>query len=193
MKTDPHTPLLRVGVLGCGMISADHLRAWARCTGAAVVAVCDPQQDRAEGRAREFGIPASYTSPAAMFAAEALDLVDIITSRQTHADMVRLAAKHKVHALCEKPLCPTLAEAESLVREVGEEQADQMIAYTQKCTVVPLDTTIALLAADLHREHKLATADAIVYATALSQQAKVLTCDAHFKGLPDVLFLPKLA
>lgn len=97
----------------------------------------------------------------------------------------------------DKPECivPTIVQLELskwLVREVGEEEADQMIAYTQMCTVVPLDTTIALLAADLHREHKLATADAIVYATALKQQVQMLTCDAHFKGLPEVLFFPKL-
>ena len=77
------------------------------------------------------------------------------------------------------------------MRELGEDQADQVIAYTQKCVVVPLDTTIALLAADLHREHKLATADAIVYATARHVGAELLTCDAHFDGLPDVAVFPK--
>jgi len=78
-----------------------------------------------------------------------------------------------------------------LVREVGEEQADQVIAYTQKCIVVPLDTVIALLAADLHREYKLATADAIVYATARRKEATLLTCDAHFETLPDVSLFSK--
>jgi predicted nucleic acid-binding protein len=66
-------------------------------------------------------------------------------------------------------IVPTIVQLELskwLVREAGEDKADQVIAYTQKCVVVPLDTVIALLAADLHREHKLATADAIVYATA---------------------------
>ncbi len=51
-------------------------------------------------------------------------------------------------------------------RELGEDQADQVIACTQKCVVMPLDTSIALLTAELHREYRLATADAIVYATA---------------------------
>ncbi|OZI60950.1 type II toxin-antitoxin system VapC family toxin [Bordetella genomosp. 11] len=91
-------------------------------------------------------------------------------------------------------IVPTIVQLELskwLVREVGEEGADQVIAYTQKCAVVPLDSAIALLAADLHREHKLATADAIVYATAQHQHAELLTCDAHFEGLPDVVFLRK--
>ena len=96
----------------------------------------------------------------------------------------------------EQPLCivPTIVQLELskwLVREVGEEQADQVIAYTLKCAVVPMDTAIALLAATLHREHKLATADAIVYATAQQQRAELLTCDAHFEGLPDVVLFSK--
>ena len=99
-------------------------------------------------------------------------------------------------ALPDKPYCvvPTIVQLELskwLMREVGEEKADEVIAYTQKCRVVPLDTTIALLAADLHREHKLATADAIVYATARHQDADLLTCDRHFEGLPNVVFFPK--
>ncbi|MBK8767883.1 MAG: type II toxin-antitoxin system VapC family toxin [Burkholderiaceae bacterium] len=98
----------------------------------------------------------------------------------------------------DKPQCivPTIVQLELskwLMREVGEEQADQVVAYTLKCAVVPMDTAIALLAANLHREHKLATADAIVYATALHQKADLLTCDAHFQGLPDVVLLSKTA
>lgn len=93
-------------------------------------------------------------------------------------------------------IVPTIVQLELskwLVRELGDDQADQMIAYTQKCVVVPLDTSIALLAADLHREHKLATADAIVYATAQHEGAELLTCDAHFQGLPDVALFAKTA
>jgi predicted nucleic acid-binding protein len=96
-------------------------------------------------------------------------------------------------ALCIVPTIVQLELSKWLVREVGEEEADQVIAFTQKCVVVPLDTPIALLAADLHRQHKLATADAIVYATAQHMGADLLTCDAHFDGLPDVTLFPKAA
>jgi predicted nucleic acid-binding protein len=91
---------------------------------------------------------------------------------------------------------PTIVQLELskwLWREAGEERADQVIAFTQKCIVVPLDTPIALLAAELHRQHKLATADAIVYATAQVRGAELLTCDAHFAGLPGVLLFRKTA
>jgi predicted nucleic acid-binding protein len=91
-------------------------------------------------------------------------------------------------------IVPTIVQLELdkwLTREVGESVSDQVIAYTQNCILAVLDTNIALQAADLHRQYKLATADAIVYATALVYGADLLTCDAHFEGLPDVVFIKK--
>ncbi|MDH4554300.1 type II toxin-antitoxin system VapC family toxin [Pseudomonas sp. BN417] len=94
----------------------------------------------------------------------------------------------------DKCIVPTMVQLELakwLVREVGEDEADRVIAYTEKCQVAALDTRIALLAADLHRQHRLATADAVVYATARQSGAELLTCDAHFKGLPGVVYFSK--
>ena len=94
-------------------------------------------------------------------------------------------------AECIVPTIVQLELAKWLAREVGDDQADQMIAYTQKCVVAPLDTRTALRAAELCRQHKLATADAVVYATAVENGAELLTCDAHFEGLPNVVFVRK--
>jgi predicted nucleic acid-binding protein len=91
---------------------------------------------------------------------------------------------------------PTMVQLELvkwLAREVGEDKADQVIAFTQVCRVVSLDTEIALAAAEACRAHRLATADAIVFATARAQGATLLTCDAHFDGLPGVRLIPKVA
>lgn len=96
-------------------------------------------------------------------------------------------------AQCVVPTIVQLELAKWLVREAGEDQADQAIAFTQKCVVAPLDTRIALSAADLHRQYKLATADSIVYATAIEYGADLLTCDAHFEKLPGVLLIRKNA
>ncbi len=103
----------------------------------------------------------------------------------------RLSPEMPGRAECIVPTIVQLELAKWLVREVGDEAADQMIAYTQKCVVVALDTRIALAAADLHRQHKLATADAVVYATARETGAELLTCDAHFDTLPGVVLVRK--
>ncbi len=91
-------------------------------------------------------------------------------------------------------IVPTLVQVELgswLTREVGETEADQVIAYTQSCLVVTLDTKIALQSSELQGQYQLATADAIVYATALAYDADLLTCDAHFEGLPNVIYIKK--
>jgi predicted nucleic acid-binding protein len=91
-------------------------------------------------------------------------------------------------------LVPTIVQLELakwLTREVGEDKADRVIAFTETCVVADLDTAIALSAAELCARHKLATADAIVYATALAHQADVLTCDRHFENLAAVRLISK--
>jgi predicted nucleic acid-binding protein len=91
-------------------------------------------------------------------------------------------------------LVPTLIQyelAKWLAREVSEDKADQVIAFTETCVVANLDTATALAAAALAAAHKLTTADAIVYATARAYGADVLTCDRDFERLTGVKFVPK--
>jgi predicted nucleic acid-binding protein len=93
-------------------------------------------------------------------------------------------------------LVPTIVQLELakwLTREVGEDKADRVIAFTETCVVADLDTAIALSAAELCARHRLATADAIIYATAVAFGADLLTCDRHFETLANVRFIPKPA
>ena len=91
-------------------------------------------------------------------------------------------------------LVPTIVQLELakwLMREVGEDEADRVIAFTETCIVADLDTAIALSAAEHCRKAKLATADAIVFATARAYGADILTCDRHFEGFTGVRLVPK--
>jgi predicted nucleic acid-binding protein len=91
-------------------------------------------------------------------------------------------------------IVPTVVQYELsrwLAREVSEEAAGSVIAFSNECLVAPLETGLALRAADLAKEHSLAMADAIIYATALDAGADLLTCDAHFADLPGVVYLAK--
>ena len=112
------TPL-RVALAGAGMISWYHLVAW-RSLGARarVVAVCDPDPQKATRRAEEFGIPAVYRDAEAMLGGTEVDALDVASPRETHAGWVEAAAARGLDVLCQKPLAPTLAEAEQLVRRV---------------------------------------------------------------------------
>ena len=104
----------------------------------------------------------------------------------------QLVAHMPKREYCVMPTIVQLELSKWLTHHRSEEDSDVMIAYTQKCQIWPLDTATALRAAELHREYKLATADAIVYASALLSGAQLLTCDAHFEGLPHVHWIKKI-
>ena len=54
-----------------------------------------------------------------------VDAVDIASPRETHAALVEIAAARGIDVLCQKPLAPTLAEAEALAgRVAGRHPAD---------------------------------------------------------------------
>jgi len=111
---------LRIGIAGAGAISQYHLVGWRAQPDVDLVALCDPDQARAEARALEFDIPHVYASMEDMLAAETLDAVDVITPVGTHAPLVRLAADAGMHVCCQKPLCATVEEARTLIGDVGD-------------------------------------------------------------------------
>jgi toxin FitB len=67
--------------------------------------------------------------------------------------------------------------------------ADIFYSVALRRTVVSFDEVLALKSAELSVAHKLSMADSIIYATATHLEAKLVTSDSHFAGLPGVLLL----
>jgi predicted dehydrogenase len=111
---------IRVALAGAGMISWYHLTAW-RKLGERIrlVAVCEPDLERGKARAAEFGIDRVCRTPEELFAGEAIDALDIASPRETHVAWIDAAAAHGADVLCQKPLAPTLAEAEATLGRVS--------------------------------------------------------------------------
>lgn len=75
-------------------------------------------------------------------------------------------------------------------REKGEETALLIAGQLNATEVIPLTDSLALFAADISLQHRLAMADAVVYATSLEENAELITSDSDLKGLPGVVYLP---
>ncbi|MBT6275188.1 MAG: type II toxin-antitoxin system VapC family toxin [Chromatiales bacterium] len=91
-------------------------------------------------------------------------------------------------------LVPTTVQYELykwVKREFDENTALDTIALADDSLVVPLSTDVALVAADLTLSHKLAFADAVIYASARKYNVELVTSDDHFDGLPGVTYFPK--
>src|ERR1700676_4889309 len=63
--------------------------------------------------------------------------------------------------------------------------ADRFLSAALRARFVPVDERLALLAARISLDRRLAMADAMIYATVLVAGAQLVPSDAHFKGLPE--------
>lgn len=108
---------LRVALAGAGMVSRHHLLAWQKLDTAEVVAIADPDHERATARATEFGIPQTFAAVPAMLDAVRPAALDIAAPMALHAALVRAAADRGIDVMCQKPLAPTLAEAQALAAD----------------------------------------------------------------------------
>ena len=71
----------------------------------------------------------------------------------------------------------------------GEEEALLAVAALSQTTIVPIDQTISLEAADFSLENNLHFPDALVYATARHWKAKLYTSNADLRQLKAVCFI----
>ncbi len=93
-----------------------------------------------------------------------------------------------------KLLVPTICiyEVFNFVKnKEGEGEAVKIIAQLKQGRVLELTENIALEAATISIDHKLAMADILIYATARIEGAVIWTQDDDFDGLPGVKYYAK--
>ncbi|HEU5101566.1 MAG TPA: Gfo/Idh/MocA family oxidoreductase [Roseiflexaceae bacterium] len=106
---------LRFAIFGTGFWARFQLAAWRELEGVECVALYNRTRAKAEALAREFGVARVHDDPQALLDHEQIDFVDIITDVDTHSQFVQLAAQRGLPAICQKPMAPSLAEAERMV------------------------------------------------------------------------------
>ncbi len=108
---------IRVGVIGAGIMGADHANTLHRMvSGVDVTMVADVDLARAQAVAE--GLPGSRASADgfAVIDDPTVDAVLIASHDSTHAALAVAAVRAGKPVLCEKPLAPTLAECVDVVR-----------------------------------------------------------------------------
>jgi predicted dehydrogenase len=111
---------LHVGVVGVAGQGAYDLREVAKA-GAAIVALCDVDENRAKDARQQFPGAKFYTDFRRLLDQKGLDAVVIATPDHTHAPATLRALRAGLHVYCEKPLTHTVAEAR-LVAETAARQ-----------------------------------------------------------------------
>ncbi len=109
--------MLRVALVGCGIISEQHIHAYARnADRARIVVCCDVDGERAARRAAEVGpevrVTTSYED---VLADPDVDAIELLTPHHLHPDAVIAAARAGKHILCQKPLAKTIADCDAMI------------------------------------------------------------------------------
>jgi predicted dehydrogenase len=106
---------LRWGILGVARINERLLPGFARAANAELVAIASRSPERARAAATAAGIPVAHGSYETLLADPTIDAIYNPLPNTLHAEWTRKAAEHGKHVLCEKPLCPTAAQAQEVV------------------------------------------------------------------------------
>lgn len=118
---------LRVGLVGCGGIGAVHARSWGEVPGAGIAAACDADRERAAGVS-----PAAFADWREMLEAVPLDVVDVCTPPNLHADVAIAALQRGIPVICEKPLARTAEEARAIVDAARQSGVLLMTAFCHR-------------------------------------------------------------
>jgi predicted nucleic acid-binding protein len=73
----------------------------------------------------------------------------------------------------------------------NSEKADIAVSIMQNSVVIGIDPQMSIVAAELGKQYKLPMADSIIYATAITNDAKLYTQDQHFENLDRVHYFLK--
>lgn len=118
---------VKVGVLGAGSMGREHADAWRKLG----VPVTIYSRTASAGK-----LLAEQSGAKAVDSLESLlsevDVVDICTPTDTHAELVRAAAGAGRHVICEKPLARTAADAVALIEECERAGVQLHVAHVAR-------------------------------------------------------------
>jgi len=106
---------LKIGIIGCGMISGHHLTAVTRYPAATLVGVADLDLARARAQAERFGAAHAVDNVAELLALKP-DVVHVLTPPAMHSAVVLQALEAGAHIYVEKPMGRSVAECNTMTR-----------------------------------------------------------------------------
>ncbi|MDT0396504.1 MULTISPECIES: Gfo/Idh/MocA family oxidoreductase [Streptomyces] len=128
-------PPLRIGMVGYAFMGAAHSQGW-RTAGRVfdlplrpeMAVICGRDADAVRAAADRHGWAGTETDWRALVERDDIDLVDICTPGDSHAEIALAALAAGKHVLCEKPLANTVEEAEAMARAAEEATARGQLA-----------------------------------------------------------------
>ena len=105
---------IRLAVVGTGYFSQFHYDAWKRLN-VDLVGICSLNKDEASKYSKQFQNCEVYLDFETMIKTTKPELVDIIVPPLNHLKFIKVAARNKVHIICQKPFTTSINEAKEAI------------------------------------------------------------------------------
>ena len=136
------TRTLTVGLIGAGFMGKAHSLAYAAMPmffwPAPAIPVrkiiADVSDGVADDAAARYGFQSSTSDWRTIVDDPSIDIVDIATPNNTHAEIALAAAQAGKHIICEKPLARTSSEAKAMYEAVRNADITHMVAFNYRRT-----------------------------------------------------------
>lgn len=130
---------INIGMVGCGFMGRTHSNAFRQVEHffdvpfePVLKTICARTAERAESFRERWGYESAETDWRRLVASPEIDLVDIASPNDTHAEIAIAAAQAGKMVLCEKPLGRNAAESETMVRAVEKAGVANMVWYNYR-------------------------------------------------------------
>jgi len=137
--------MVRVGVIGLGMMGMTHLDVYSKLDGVEVVAISDINPDLLHGRAQakgnidgqakglfDFDAVKKYDEGKKLIRNKSIDLVDVCLTTQLHMEFGRRVLRAGKHVMVEKPVARTWREAKKLVAAAEQSPKFAMVGQCMR-------------------------------------------------------------
>lgn len=134
-----NTKVLSVALIGTKFMGRAHSNAWKQAprffdlpADLRLAVICGRNASETSKAATKLGWQRSSTDWRAVIADPAIDIVDICTPNDSHAEIAIAAAKAGKAILCEKPLARDLGEATKMLTAVKQARVTNMVCFNYR-------------------------------------------------------------
>jgi myo-inositol 2-dehydrogenase/D-chiro-inositol 1-dehydrogenase len=122
--------MIGIALMGAGRMARVHAKA-IRAAGGALVTVYDVVETAAKSLAADTGASVAHSPEEALHHPD-VGAVVVVTSSDTHVDLVIQATRAGKAVMCEKPLAPNLADAQRCINELGPRANNVFLAFNRR-------------------------------------------------------------
>ncbi len=123
---------IKVGVIGVGNISNEHIQAYLRNPDVELYAFCDINEEQLNKMGDKYGVSRRFTDMNDLLALPEIDAVSVCTWNAAHAPCTIAALNAGKHVLCEKPMSISKAYAEEMKAAAERNGKLLMIGFVRR-------------------------------------------------------------